>query len=239
MKTSELDLPEGVEFLLWDSPGAAAKALAETVAGKLRERLAEAGRATLVVSGGSTPIPFFDDLSRAELDWSRVTVLLADERWVPETDSASNTALVRARLLQNNAGSAEFLPLKYPIADPWEAVPQIEAGLSRLMLPLDVLVLGMGTDGHTASLFPDAPQLAQAMAPDHGQRAAIMTPPSQAQARITLTLPTLRSARYTALHVRGADKVETLAKAVGDPGDWRSMPIRAFLDSGLEIYWSG
>lgn len=238
MKTSELALPDGVEWVARDTPQAAAGALAEAVAEALRQRLAQAGRASLAVSGGSTPVPFFDQLSRAELDWSRVTVLLADERWVPETDPASNTALVKAHLLQNRAAAAQWLPLTTPDANPVQALSQLEACLASLALPLDVLVLGMGNDGHTASLFPDAPELSQALAPPGGQRVAAMTPPSQPQARITLTLPVLQGARVTALHLRGAEKLDTLARAAADPTDWQAMPIRAFLRPGLKIYWS-
>lgn len=238
MKMSELALPDGIGMVTRDTPDEVARALATEVAGVLRQRLAHASGASLVVSGGSTPVPFFEQLSRAELDWARVTVLLADERWVPESDPASNTALVKKHLLKNLAGSAELLPLYLPVSDPQQALPQIESRLVALSLPLDVLVLGMGTDGHTASLFPDAPELASAMALDSGQRAALMTPPSQAHARITLTLPVLRGARFTALHLKGVDKLETLARAAAHPEACHTMPVRAFLQPGLKIYWS-
>ncbi len=238
MKMPESALPLGIDMIVRDTPEEAARALADEVAEALRQRLAEAGQASLVVSGGSTPVPFFDCLSRAELDWPRVTVLLADERWVPENDAASNTRLVKAHLLQNKARVAEFLSLKVPVSDPHQALPQIERRLADLELPLDVLVLGMGTDGHTASLFPDAPELSQAMAPVSGQRVALVTPPSQDQARMTLTLPVLNGARFTALHLKGQDKLDTLARAAANREDWQLMPIRAFLKPDLAIYWS-
>ncbi|MDR9423822.1 MAG: 6-phosphogluconolactonase [Marinobacter sp.] len=238
MKMPELALPEGVEMVRRETPDETARSLAEAVAGELRQRLANAETASLVVSGGSTPVPFFDHLSRAELDWSRVTVLLADERWVPENDPASNARLVRTHLLQNRAQGAGFLPLKTAASDPQQALPHIERRLAELELPLDVLVLGMGNDGHTASLFPDAPELPLALKPCRGQRAALMTPPSQIHTRFTLTLPVLQSARFIALHLKGADKLDTLASAAANPDDWQSMPIRAFLRPGLTIYWS-
>ena len=238
MKTSELALPEGVEILANDTPEESAEALAEAVSAELRLRLSRADRVSLVVSGGSTPVPFFDALSRAELDWPRVTVLLADERWVPESDPASNTALVKARLLQNRAAAAHWLPLFVRGSEPLQGLSQVESRLAELELPLDVLILGLGSDGHTASLFPDAPELMQGLAPKDGQRAAIMTPPSQAQTRVTLTLPVLLSARFTALHVCGEKKLRTLARAVAEPGNWEAMPIRALLRPGLNIYWS-
>jgi len=238
MKMPELVLPEGVEMIRRETPEETARTLAEAVADVLRQRLSSAGRASLVVSGGSTPVPFFDHLSRAELNWRRVTVLLADERWVPESDPASNARLVRTHLLQNGAQGAGFLSLKTTASDPQQALPHIERRLAELELPLDVLVLGMGTDGHTASLFPDAPELPLALKPCRGHRVALMTPHSQVHPRITLTLPVLESARFTALHLKGADKLDTLASAVANPDDWQSMPIRAFLRPGLTIYWS-
>jgi len=231
-------LAEGVEVVRRETPEETARALAEAVADVLRQRLAETGRASLVVSGGSTPVPFFDHLSKADLDWPRVTVLLADERWVPESDPASNTRLVRTHLLQNGAEGAGFLSLKTPVPDPEQALADIERRLAELELPLDVLVLGMGTDGHTASLFPDAPELPLALKPCGGHRVALMTPPSQMHSRITLTLPVLENARFTALHLKGADKLDTLASAAANPDDWQHMPIRAFLRPGLTIYWS-
>lgn len=237
-KMPEPVLAEGVEVVRRETPEETARALAEAVADILRQRLAETGRASLVVSGGSTPVPFFDHLSKADLDWPRVTVLLADERWVPESDPASNARLVRTHLLQNGAEGAEFLSLKTPVPDPEQALPDIERRLAELELPLDVLVLGMGTDGHTASLFPDAPELPLALKPCGGHRVALMTPPSQMHPRITLTLPVLESARFTALHLKGADKLDTLASAAANPDDWQHMPIRAFLRPGLTIYWS-
>lgn len=238
MKMSDLNLPAGVETCLGETPEAVAEALAEDVAQWLRRRLHEVQGATLVVSGGSTPLPFFRALRDKHLDWSKVVVVLADERWVPESDPASNTALVKQHLLQGAAAAARFVSLKQPGADPLSALPAMEAALAGLRLPVDVLVLGMGDDGHTASLFPDAPELDSAMTRAGEQRVAVMTPPSQIHVRVTLTLPVLESARFTALHLKGASKLETLARAAEVPADRETMPVRAFLKPGLKVYWS-
>ncbi|MGP9831016.1 6-phosphogluconolactonase [Marinobacter sp. NSM] len=234
----EIQLPDGVILGAEESSQQVAEALAADVALFLVQRLESADRASLVVSGGSTPLPFFQALSQMDLDWSRVDVLLADERWVPEGDPASNTTLVRENLLQNKAANANFLSLKQVGATPEEGLPRVRSALAGLKLPLDVLILGMGNDGHTASLFPDAPELPQAMDPDGKELVLEMNPPSQTQQRVTLTLPVLASARYTALHLRGSDKLDTLSEAVARPEAAMAMPIRAFLKPGLKVFWS-
>lgn len=238
MKMPELQLPEGVKVHSAQSPEAIAQMLAERVAECLRRRLAEAPTATLVVSGGSTPLPFFRVLRDKPLEWERVKVALADERWVPESEPASNTALVKNELLQGAAAKARYVLFNASNKDAVDAVSEMEADAAELTLPVDVLVLGMGSDGHTASLFPDAPELARAMKPSEGQRVMVMTPPSQVHQRVTLTLPVLVQARFKALHLKGQDKITTLARAVEAPDDWSAMPIRAFLQAGLHVYWS-
>ncbi|MBD3640854.1 MAG: 6-phosphogluconolactonase [Marinobacter sp.] len=238
MKTPDIELPEGVRFHFGETPEQVAVELADAVARFMEQRLAQAPRASLVVSGGSTPLPFFRALSEKSLEWSRVDVLLADERWVPEGDPASNTTLVKAHLLQNRAAGARFLSLKQPGGTPEVGIEAVKRELKDLALPIDVLILGMGNDGHTASLFPDAPELPGAMDTSGSEIVAAMAPPSQAQRRITLTFPVLAEARFTALHLKGEDKLETLEKAVSNLDQVMAMPIRGFLKSGLQIFWS-
>ncbi|WP_323753690.1 6-phosphogluconolactonase [Marinobacter sp.] len=238
MKMPELQLPEGVNVHSAQSPETLAETLADHVAECLRLRLAEAPAATLVVSGGSTPLPFFRALRKKTLEWGRVLIALADERWVPETDAASNAALVKKELLQAEAAQARFVLFRYSDEEAVEALPKLEAAAAELTDPVDVLVLGMGNDGHTASLFPDAPELNRAMDRRGQQRVMVMTPPSQAHRRVTLTLPVLMQARFKVLHLKGQDKIATLARAAEAPADWSAMPIRAFLQAGLHVYWS-
>lgn len=238
MKMSDLTLPEGISDRSGETPDDVALNLAEEVAEFLAARLREAPRASLVVSGGSTPLPFFKALAEKDLEWSRVDVLLADERWVDESDDASNTRLVRENLLQGKAASARFLSLKQPGATPADGLERVKAELADLALPIDVLILGMGNDGHTASLFPDAPELEAAMNPECKEIVAAATPASQPQKRITLTWPPLRDARFTALHLKGEDKLQTLKQAMSEPDNVLEMPIRAFLKPGLQVFWS-
>lgn len=238
MKMHDLNLPESVDKHFFDAPDEAASALAEAVARHLSERLLIAPRASLVISGGSTPLPFFEALREKPLDWASIDVLLADERWVPENHKDSNTRLVKENLLQGAAAKARYVSLKQPGDTPVDGLGAVEAALREVRFPPDVLILGMGNDGHTASLFPDAPELKQALDTDSTALVSPMTPPSQARKRITLTQKALSNAGFTALHLKGDDKLATLQVACSDIDELRAMPVRAFLKPGLQVYWS-
>ena len=163
--------------------------VAQRTASELGETLRGADRASLSVPGGTTPGPVFDTLSGADLDWSRVAVLLNDERWVPEDNPRSNTALLRRRLLTGRAADATLVPLYARAPRPEDALDALSDGI-RPHLPISVLLLGMGADMHTASLFPGADKLAQAMASDAPPLMALRAE-AAGEPRITLTLPVL------------------------------------------------
>ncbi|MDI5934624.1 6-phosphogluconolactonase [Halomonas kalidii] len=219
-----------------DSPrGRLAVQLAEAVAEALRADLATQERALLVVSGGSTPVPFFQALAALELPWSRIDVTLADERWVPESSADSNARLVREHLLQGPASRAHFVSLTTADATPEQGVGEVVGRLEGLAWPASVVILGMGGDGHTASLFPDSRELDLALAT--AEPLVAVRTPSQPQARITLSADRLHQARRHVLHITGEDKRAVLARALsGD--DTRELPIRAFLACPLAIYWA-
>ena len=209
MAISELKLPAGVGLQVWGSAAEQARGLAAEVAGRLRSALAEQGQALLVVSGGRSPVAFLEALSEEPLDWSRITVSLADERWVPESHADSNAGLVRRHLLRGEAAKARFIGLYQPAASLEEAAELADHHLHELPLPIDVLVLGMGDDGHTASLFPNSPGLDLAMDP---------------QGKVQL------------LAIQGQSKLATLNAALAVE-DERRMPVRAFLRAPLTIHW--
>lgn len=212
-----------------------AEQLAESVAQALQEDLCHQERVLLVVSGGSTPVPFFKALATKPLPWKRIDVTLADERWVEETSSDSNAKLVREHLLTGDAAAATFIPLTCSAATPEETVEAVAKQAELLSWPASVVILGMGGDGHTASLFPDSPELSFALSTD-APLVAVGTP-SQPQPRITFSADRLHQARRHFLHITGNDKRAVLANALnGD--DVRQLPIRAFLTSPLAIYWA-
>lgn len=234
----ELAWPEGVATVCAENKQALGEALAKQVAAWLREALAERGTAALAVSGGSTPVPFFHALAREPLAWESVTVTLVDERWVAETDDASNARLLREHLLTGLAQVAHFIPLVTDAPSPEAGQAQVEERLAALPASLDVVILGMGSDGHTASLFPGTPGLEQALDPEGRALCQGMCPPGASQERVTLTRPVIEAARHRVLHLAGEDKLVTLEQALANPDDIHAMPIRAFLRAGLAVYWS-
>lgn len=235
MAISDLELPVGVVARSHSDAQHLARALAENVAGALRDAIDSRGQATLVVSGGRSPIAFFKALSQQTLPWNKVLVSLADERWVPTSHEDSNEALVRRHLLQGPAAEAQLLGLYQSAASLEQAAELAEQAL-RDLPGIDVLILGMGTDGHTASLFPDSPNLDEALSEDCSRRCLPMLAPSVPHQRLTLTLPLLRAARLPLLSIEGPGKLAVLEQAL-QQDNLKNMPISAFLRAPLEIYW--
>jgi len=235
MAISELKLPQGVTAHEYRTAPLLADGLASDVAEQLRAGISARGEATLVVSGGRSPVAFFENLAKQGLDWSKVTITLADERFVPVEHADSNAGLLKKYLLQGPAAKARFLSLYSVAASLEEAAEQADRLLAELPA-IDVLVLGMGDDGHTASLFPNSPNLAEALKRDGSRRCWPMLAPTVPHQRLTMSLALLASAKYTVLSISGSSKLTTLSDALASD-DVAAMPIRAFLQPTLEIYW--
>ncbi|WP_439867590.1 6-phosphogluconolactonase [Pseudomonas syringae] len=235
MATCDLKLPAGLVAHDFDTAQQLADALAETVAERLKQAISKNGLATLVVSGGRSPVAFFQRLAAQPLEWSKVVISLADERFVPTEHADSNAGLLHRHLLQGPVAKAEFLGLYSVASSVEEAAQAADQALAELP-PIDVLILGMGDDGHTASLFPNSPNLSEALDLQGERRCLPMLAPSVPHQRLTLTRRLLASARSPILSVSGQAKLDTLRAALaGD--DLAEMPVRAFLNPSLEIYW--
>ncbi|MBO9408389.1 6-phosphogluconolactonase [Shimia sp. R9_1] len=207
--------------------------VAQALAGDLSEALHQKERVVLAVPGGTTPGPIFDALSAVDLDWERVDVILTDERWVPEDHARSNSALVKERLLTNRAMAARYLPLYAPSEVPEDVLPELEAGIAP-SLPVDVAVMGMGADMHTASLFPGSEGLEAALAAD----APILIPVRRddlPDIRITLSARVLNGALRKHILIKGVDKREALNAAQSLPEV--DAPIRAVC-AGADVHWT-
>ncbi len=211
-----------------------AMSLANKLAGDLATFLTTSERALLAVPGGTTPGPVFDSLCAADLEWERVTIVLTDERWVTEDSPRSNTRLIREHLLVERAARAQFLPLYTGAPSPEDAFGELAEQIEPL-LPISVLLLGMGEDMHTASLFPGDPQLEAALR-DRAPNVMAMHPPGEPEPRITLTGPVLADALEKHVVITGEEKRAALERAV-QLGDPLQAPIVAVLN-GATVHWA-
>lgn len=211
------------------------EALANSVAASLRAGIASHQMACLVVSGGRTPAGFFRSLAALNIDWSLVSVLLADERCVAEDNPNSNARAVRTHFFQGKAAAAQFIPLFVPE----ESEEDLNARLATLPALFDAVVLGMGEDGHTASIFPDSPQRDNALFDTTGRSALFAEGVAPVSARITLTAPRLLATRSLFVHITGEAKWSVLGKAL--TATTPALPISQFLHvEGLNkhVFWT-
>ena len=212
-------------------------ALADTVANKLTEAVEKRGDAVLALSGGSTPRRFMTELSKRDVLWPKVTLTLVDERWVPSDNERSNEKLVRDFLMKGPAAEAHFVGLYCDVTTPDLGLQRITATIPDM---IDVAVLGLGPDGHTASFFPGGDNLAAATDPNDPRPVIPMQANDAGEPRMTLTLSKLLTSGALYLHIEGQEKADVLNKAFAD-GPVNDAPIRAFLHQKhrpLEIFWA-
>jgi 6-phosphogluconolactonase len=224
-----------MQWQAFESPAAQAEALAKAVAADLDHAVEHNGRAVLAVSGGRSPIAFFELLSRQDLPWQRITITLVDERMVPADHPDSNARLVREHLLIGKAADAQFLPL---VTDASDEAKCIETSCRAFTWPT-VSVLGMGDDGHTASLFPAAAELATGL--DLSYRPAFIgvTPPAAPHRRLSMTRAALLKSDKLYLSIQGEAKRAVFDRArVAADERW---PVSFFAqqdETPFDVYWA-
>ena len=207
--------------------------LANQLVGELEAAVQQNGHASLVVPGGTTPGPIFDDMCAVHMDWANISVMLSDERWVPEDHERSNTRLLRERLLTDQAAAARLVPLYVPADRPEDALAELESVI-RPVLPINVLLLGMGADMHTASIFPGADRLDEALS----RTAPILVPmraPGAPEPRVTLSARVLNDALSKHIVITGAEKRAALERAQTLSNE--EAPVRAVW-SDARVHWA-
>jgi len=232
-----VDTEAGMEFFL-ESREQASLAAAARIRGALAHRLEHQPEASLVVSGGSTPARCLEALADTELDWASVHVLLSDERWVPPDDDASNEGLVRRTLLQRHAATARLLPVYAADSDPAGRCSRIDAEIRTLPFPFACALLGMGEDGHFASLFPDADTLEQGLDPDNLELCVVVDTAASPHVRLSLTLSAISRSDEVVLLMFGEAKrdVYERAKISGN-----TFPVAHLLKqkrAPVRVYWA-
>ncbi len=214
------------------------QAIAAATEAAVKQSIAQRGSASLALSGGSTPVLYLPYIARLDLPWERVHVTLTDERWVPADHAWSNAGLLNKTLFTSDAvRKASFTPLTTTDPNAAEALAALEKDLQEIPHPYDLVLLGMGSDGHTASLFPGMPGLARALAQDQPARLVAVPPPAHMQpavARMSMTMTELHDSRHRILVLQGTDKLAVYERAVA-VNDALLYPVCALADT--EVFW--
>jgi 6-phosphogluconolactonase len=239
-----MNKPESRNALLRKLPTAdeMIRDLADVIVASLESGINAHGAASFVASGGTTPGPLFDALAERDLLWDHVYITLSDERWVPPMSDASNEKLIRSRLLRDKASGAHFVPMKSEALHPRDAEAAVSAAISAMPRPFDVTLLGMGDDGHTASMFPGSNGLDAALDIQSPLLVRGIHPAKldNTGERMSLTLRAILDSRLVIILIRGDAKLETYGTALaGD--DVRAMPVRAVLQQSItpvQVYWA-
>lgn len=215
-----------------------ANQLAADLGSRMQRTIEKEGAVAIALSGGTTPVKFFQALALQKIDWKKVTVTLVDERWVDESDSASNARLVKENLLQGDARYAWFIPLKNSAPTAADGYMECENRLQEEIKALHYAVLGMGNDGHCASWFPNSKALTALLADDQQARCLPVTDAPHFAQRMSLTWSFLASCKHLFLHFEGEEKNATFAKvgSITELQNIEAMPVRKlFAQNQLDL----
>jgi 6-phosphogluconolactonase len=211
---------------------------ATQIADVLSDSIAARGTASLVVAGGTTPQPIFDKLSQKHVEWDKVHVGLTDERWVKASHKDSNEHLVRHALLRNQAGSAQFHPLYSNAAKPSGGIAEAERSIAAMPRPFDVVLLGMGTDGHFASLFPGLPETRAGLDLHNPGLCVAVDRQQNGYARLSLTITALLYARLILVAISGRPKRTIALQALAGGADTPIATLLSHRKDDLEFLWT-
>ncbi|WP_345977393.1 6-phosphogluconolactonase [Sulfurimonas sp. HSL3-7] len=206
--------------------------LSQQIAYDLKTAIRHYARATMLVSGGSTPKPLFEVLRRIDLPWEKVSIGLCDERWVPPTHNDSNEGFVKKHLLQERAGKARFVGMYTEGLSLKEAQEHCSQTYRKELYPFDVTLLGMGKDGHIASLFPESRQLDHALDLTNKKFCIAVEPETAPHSRMSLTRTAILSARHLYLHFEGKEKLAVYQEVIKGE-DMHTLPVRSVLQQDL------
>lgn len=216
------------------------ESFSEEIVNKLENSINEKGSASILVSGGNTPKPLFEKLSTKDIDWTKVKIGLVDERWVDENHQDSNAKLVKDFFLKNKASKAVFIPLHQNNLEVNKAEASCSSLVEKEFFPCDVLILGMGEDFHTASLFPNNDKLKKALDLENKSFCVSMTPKTAPHDRMSLTLSAILKAQNIYLHIQGLGKKQVYDKAINE-NDFMLSPLSAVLKNkqkNIEVYYN-
>lgn len=233
----EKNLPDHIQWKEFENNQELILELERNIIRNLKTSLAKRPRASLVVPGGRTPIKLFQKLSMSTINWSKVDLTLTDERWVKVSHKSSNERLVKKHLVKNRASPINFFSLKTKHTQAVDAIFESSKNLSKLNRPVDIVILGLGTDGHTASLFHNDKMLATALSPNNTSLLHSVESSNKFCERITFTYRFLNEASKKYLYIVGNKKLATIKLALNIDNPIK-MPICAFLRNPISIYWS-
>ena len=235
-----LERPQATHVRWLDCPDKVSWAdkAADRIAAQLTDGITQRGTASLIVPGGSTPAPIFERLSAMHLDWAKVHVGLTDERWVKATHTDSNEHLVRRALLRGQAKGAVFHPLYNAAKRPSAGLAEAERQVGAMPRPFDAVLLGMGTDGHFASLFPGVPETTSGIELQNAALCIAIDKPQSGYARMSLTLAALLYSRLILVAISGRPKRAIALQAMAGQGDYPIAALLAARKDDIEILWT-
>ncbi len=225
-----------INFNRFENSSLLAESLSKNIAKNLQDAINQRGIASLVVSGGSTPKLLFKKLQQIDIEWNRVVVSLCDERWVDPSHEDSNEKFVKSYLLQDRAKKAKFIGMYRDDMDIYKAEKECFKNIDSI----DVLILGMGNDAHTASLFPNNPRLKDGFDLNNPNKCIVIEPKNAPHLRMSLTLKSILSCSSLYLHFEGEEKLSVYKEAL-DGNDIYTMPIRSILHQNkksLKVYYA-